>query len=128
MFHTIKTKGDINNFLDKTNALHDGYVIGVQYTNSGISKTNGGHLFDPEQTKLIIKILVTSIYDAVIEIEFENLLEWQIRDNQFDITDTFVIFDEQNRIVWADDVYANMDELKKGSYVIARSMKWRIVE
>ena len=128
MFNTIKTTSDIEHFLDKTNCLHDGYIIGVCYANNGISKTNCGHFFDPEKTKLSIKILVTSIYDTIIEIVFENILEWQIRDNQFDITDTSVTFDEQKMIVWADDVCVNMNELKKGSYVIAKSMKWRIVE
>lgn len=72
--------------------------------------------------------MVTSICDTIVEIEFENLLEWQIKDNQFQITDTSIIFNKQNCIVWADDVYLNMDELKKGSYVIAKSMKWRIIE
>ena len=72
MFNTIKTKKDIENFLDKTNALHDGYIIGVQYTNGGITKLEYGHHFNPEQTKLIIQVLVTSIFDAIVEIEFEN--------------------------------------------------------
>ena len=63
-----------------------------------------------------------------MEIEFENLLEWQIKDNQWDITDTAVIFNEQQWIVWTDDAYSNENEMKKGSYVIAKSMKWRVVE
>lgn len=128
MFRTIKTKYDIEDFLEETNSLHDGYIIGVQYINYGISKTNNGYYFNPQQTKLILKILVTSINDTIIEIEFENLLEWQIRDNQYDITDITVMFDEEDRIVWLDDIYTNVDELKRGSFAIAKSMKWRIVE
>ena len=108
--------------------MHDGYVIGVQYSNNGISAIENGYQFDPEQTKLAIRILVTSILDTVVELEFENLLEWQIRDNQFEITDTAIVFNEQGWIVWTDDVYINMDELKKNSYVIAKSMRWRVVE
>ena len=127
MFQTIKTKADIGNFLDKTNGLHDGYIIGVWYANDGISKINGGYFFDPEQTKLRLKILVTSLHDTIIEIEFENLVEWQIRDNQFEITDTSVILDDQNRIIWSDDIDIDMDQLKKGSFVVANSMKWRML-
>lgn len=128
MFNSIKVNEDIKDFLDKTNSLHDGYIIGVQYTNNGITKIENGHNFNPQQTKLTLQILVTSICDTIVEIEFENLLEWQIKDNQWDITDTTIIFNEQNRIVWSDDVYINMDELRKGSYAIAKSMKWRIVQ
>ena len=126
MFNIIKTKKDVENFLDKTNALHDGYIIGVQYTNGGITKLEYGHHFNPEQTKLIIQVLVTSIFDAIVEIEFENLLEWQIRDNQWDITDSSIIFDENGLIIWMDDVYTTAEEIKKGSYVIAKTMQWRI--
>ena len=128
MFKPIKSEKDIEVFLDKTNSLHDGYVIGIQYFNHGISSTGDEYRFNPDKTKLIIRILVTSICDTVVELEFENLLEWQIKDNQCDITDTAIVFNEQNWIVWTDDTYINEDELKKGSYAIAKSMKWRIVE
>ncbi len=128
MFNEIKNSEDIQFFLEKTNCLHDGYIIDVRYTHNGISKIENGHYFEPDKTKLIIQILVTSIWDAVVEIEFESLFEWQIKDNQSDIFNTFVRFDEQNRIVWSDDYYTNVDEMKKGSYAIATSMKWRIVK
>ena len=128
MYNSIKSSEDIQYFLEKVNSLHDGYIIGVQYINNGISKIAHGHSFNPEQTKLVVKILVTSIGDAVVELEFENLLEWQIKDNQWDMTDTTVMFDGHNWIIWSDDVYINMEEVKKGSYVIAESMKWRITE
>ena len=128
MFNIIKTKKDIENFLEKTNALHDGYNIGVQYANGGITKFDYGHHFNPEQTKLIIQVLVTSIFDTIVEIEFGNLLEWQIRDNQWDITDSSIIFDENGSIIWLDDVYTTAEEMKNGSYVIAKTMKWRIRE
>ncbi len=128
MFNEIKTNKDIQDFLEKTNYLHDGYIIDVRYTHKGISKIENGHYFEPDKTKLILQILVTSIWDAVVEIEFESLFEWQIKDDQGDIFHTSVTFDEWNRIVWSDDVYISMEEVKKGSYAIAESMKWRIVE
>ena len=128
MFNEIKTSNDIQTFLEKTNALHDGYIIGVQYVHRGISNSGNGHCFEPDKTKLILQVLVTSIWDTVVEIEFEGLFEWQIQNNQSDIFHAFVTFDEDNRIVWSDDAYVNMDEVKSGSYAIASSMKWQIVE
>lgn len=128
VYNTIKSSKDIQHFLEKTNSLHDGYTIGVQYENNGISRMGHGRFFAPEQTKLVVKILVTSIWDAVVELEFEDLLEWQIKEDQCDITDTAVMFDDHNWIIWSDDVYINMEEVKKGSYVIAKSMRWRITE
>lgn len=130
MFKSIKTKKDIENFLEETNSLHDGYIIGVQYFNNGISSVGDKYYFDCEKTKLILQILVTSICDTVIEIEFEDLVEWQIKERGMmdEMTDTAILFNAQNMIVWTNDTYINMEELKNASYVIAQSMKWRIVK
>ena len=128
MYNSITSSEDIHYFLEKVNSLHDGYIIGVQYINNGISKIEHGHSFNFEQTKLVVKILVTSIWDAVVELEFAGLLEWQIKDNQWDITDTTVIINEKHWIIWADNTYSNEEEMKKSSYAIAKSMKWRVVE
>ena len=126
-YNEIKTTDDIQAFLDQTNALHDGYIIAIKYTNPGITKTGNTHYFHPEQTGLTLQILVTSIWDTVVEIEFEHLWAWQIKDNQWEMISAAVAFDSLNRIVWSDGVYDRMDEAKTGSYVIAQSMKWRIV-
>ncbi len=128
MYNEIKTIKDIEFFLDKTNSLHDGYIINLHYANNGISIDGDTYYFNPEQTKLTLQILVTSICDTIIEIEFEYLKEWQIKDNQWDITDTTVFLDKDNWILWSDDVYVNQDELKNSSYVIAKAMKWRVIE
>lgn len=128
MLHSIKSTNDIKDFLDKTNSLHDGYVVEVKYNHNGISKIKGGHYFEPSKTKLVLQILVTSIWDAVVEIEFENLLEWQIKYNQSDILDVSVFFNENNLIVWMDGIYTSAEDMKKGSYVISESMKWRIIK
>ena len=128
MLYSIKNTNDINDFLHHTNLLHDGYVVDVKYMNNGISKIEGGHYFEPAKTKLILQILVTSMCDAMVEIEFENLLEWQIQGNQRSIFGASVSFNKENLIVWTDDMYTSAEEMKKGSYVIAESMKWRIVE
>lgn len=128
MFKAIKTAADIEEFIHKTNDLHDGYVIGVQYANKGITAVPHGHQFDFRKTRLTIQILVTSINDTVVELEFEDLREWQVRDNQWDMVTTTVLFDEKGWIIWTNDQFVNMEELKNSSYAIARSMKWRIVE
>ena len=128
MYKSINSNEDVQYFLEKTNSLHDGYIIEVHYENNGISSIKSGDDFSPKQTKLVIKILVSSIWNTIVELEFENIKEWQIKDKQWDMTDTSVIFDDNNWIIWSDDVYINMEEIKKESYVIARSMRWRIIE
>ena len=128
MFNEIRTEKDIQNFLDKTNSLHDGYIIGVQYTNDIMTNVDeNGYFTNPDATKLILKILVTSIGDTVVEIEFETIREWQIKEHLWNMTDTSIVFDENGLIVWSNDVFTDMSDLKNRSYVIASSMKWRIV-
>ena len=124
IFREIKTSADIQEFLEKTNSLHDGYILGVNYANTGIAKIPGGHSMDVEKTRLVLQILVTSIEDAVVEIVFETVWDWQITDPQLEILDTAVLFDKKQRIVWWDDEQA-AEDLKHHSYVIAESMKWR---
>ena len=128
MCNVIQSQEDIQIFLNKTNSLHDGYLTKVQYTNDGISKTEQGHRFCIEKTKLHLQIVVTSMYDVVVEIAFEGVLEWQIQNGQWDIEDTTVMFDENGWIVWSDSACANVDEMRKNSYVIAKSMRWGIVQ
>ena len=131
MFNEIKTEKDIQNFIDKTNSLHDGCIIGVQYTNDVHTNVDeNGFFTNPDATKLILRILVTSIWNTVVEIEFEGLWEWQIlNDTYFDeIFDTSVSFNDKGYIVWADEVWNNREELEGCSFAIAKSMKWRIVE
>ena len=129
MFNEIKTEKDIHDFIENTNSLHDGYIIGVQYTNDAVTNVDkNGYFINPDAKKLSLRILVTSILDTVVEIEFDGVLEWQIKDNQMDMTGTSIRFVEHDRILWVDDVFINLNELKNGSYVIADSMRWRIVE
>ena len=112
MFYSIKNTNDIHDFLHHTNSLHDGYVVDVQYRNNGISKIEGGHRFEPAKTKLVLQILVTSLCDAMVEIEFENLLEWQIQGNQGDIFGASVSFSKEKFIVWTDDMYTSAEDRK----------------
>ena len=126
MFNKIETEKDIQDFLEKTNQLHDGHVISAIYTNNGIEKTDGGYSYSPWKTTLTLRVLVTSLWFSTVEIEFEGLCEWQVKDSC--IFAPTVSFDDQGHIVWADDVWRNTEELKKRSYAVASYMKWRIVE
>ena len=122
----IKSKQDIDFFLDQTNSLHDGYIIGVQYKHHGHAGGNP-HWIDPTLSELKIQIMVTSICDAVVELVFQTLSEWQVRDNTFDITDTAISFTEDGNIIWADDYSTDPDIRKDGSFVVAKTLKWRFV-
>ena len=117
----------MNTFIEKTNALHDGYVIGVEYQNKGIKTTDMAYEFNYELTKLKIRVLITSIQDAVFEMVFEKILKWKITDEQYDILEAAVCFDDKGFIVWSDNEI-NLDKLdRNNSYVIAEKMKWRIL-
>ena len=50
VFREIRTNQDIQDFLEKCNCLHDGYIIDVHYINQGISKIENGHYFEPDKT------------------------------------------------------------------------------
>lgn len=125
-FHTIHSQADIDLFLDRTNSLHDGYLIGVQYAHNGHSGGNP-HWIDPSLSELRLRYLVTSIYDAVVELVFTAPQQWQIREEGWDITDTAVSFEPSGAVVWANDASTVPQLRESGSYVIAESMKWRFV-
>ena len=127
-FISVKSKKDIKIFLSETNSLHDSYILSVQYSNKGIESINGGHTFSPELTELKIKFLITSIQDKKVEIVFDNIREWQIIDNQFDITDTSISFSDDDFVVWVSDYSTEPEIRKENSYVIAENMKWKMID
>lgn len=125
-FHQVKSKSDAECFLEQTNALHDGYVIRVRYEHRGHTPGNP-HYIDPSFTELSVRIMVTSIRDAVVELVFQNVSEWQIKDSQQDIIEASVSFTSDGNIIWTDDTPASPEALSEGSYVIAKKMKWRFL-
>ncbi len=126
-YFPIKNLADINTFIEKTNALHDGYIISVEYRNNGIKISDDAYEFNPELTQLKIRVLITSIYDAVLEMVFENISEWKITETCGDILEACVVFNDKDLIVWSDDKI-NLHQLERNdSYVIAKKMKWRIL-
>ena len=122
----IESKQDIDFFLDRINGLHDGYIIGVQYEHRGHTGKNP-HYIDPTLSVLKIQIMVTSIHDAIVELVFQALSQWQVRDNSFDITDTAISFTDDGHVIWADDCSTAPDIRERGSFAIARAMKWRFI-
>ena len=125
-YHTIDSQSDIDLFLDRTNGLHDAYLIGVQYAHNGHTGGNPSYI-DPDRAELRLRWLVTSIYDRIVELVFTAPLQWQLRDQGFDITDTAVSFTDNSFVVWADDFSTDPEVRESGSYVIAKAMKWRFL-
>lgn len=127
-YQTIKTLADVQRFQDVSNGLHDGYITHVEYSNTGISCCGNSLKFDPAGTKLTIHVLVTSLpAHPSFEIIFHNILEWQIKENATEIIDFSVLFLDNGMLLWADDCSHNISDLKQGSYVISKSMEYRML-
>ena len=123
---SIENFADIDTFIKKTNALHDGYIIAVEFQNNGIKISDDVYEFNSELKQLKIRVLITSIQDVILEMVFENILEWKITDSGYDILEASVGFNDKGFIIWADGAI-DMDNIEKNdSYVIAEKMKWRI--
>ncbi|MBQ8814120.1 MAG: hypothetical protein IJZ85_06485 [Lachnospiraceae bacterium] len=125
LYFKIETEQDVCRFIENTNGLHDGYIISVQYEHRGHVKGNP-HWINPALSELRIQILVTSIKNTIVELVFTDLVKWQLMDNGFDIVNTAISFDQSGYVMWADDDAPDVEERKKGSYVIAGNMRWRI--
>ena len=125
-YHTINSQSDIDLFLDRTNSLHDAYLIGVDYVHNGISGGNPCY-FDPDKAELRLRWLVTSIYDKTVELVFTAPLEWQIKEWGYDITNTAVSLTDKGFVIWADLDSTAPEFREQGSYVIAQAMKWRFL-
>lgn len=134
-YTAIKNLADIDTFIKKTNALHDGYVIAVEYLNKGIKPTvldselytGWGYEFNWALTRLKIRVLITSIQDAVLEMVFEHVIKWKITEEQYDILEAGVRFDDNGFVIWTDDAEGMENVKETDSYVIAEKMKWRIL-
>lgn len=126
-YHLIQTDTDIAHFEDISNGLHDGYIIQVDYRNTGISHCDGGLQFDYDGLSLTIHVLVTSLPGhPTFELLFHNVPEWQIRQYQFfDMLGFSIVRLDNGYFLWTDDVSSNMEDLKQGSYVVAESIRWR---
>lgn len=126
-YYSIKSFADLDTFKEKTNALHDGYIIAVEYRNNGIKISGDVYEFNPELEHLIIRVLITSIQNAVLEMVFESVLEWKITKTQSDIVEVAVCFNDNGFLVLTDDATNLENFIDNDSYVIAKKMKWRFL-
>ena len=126
----ILTPEDAKSFVEAVNHLHDGEITAIDYRFTGITKLpEGGHMYAPDETELKITVLVTSIWDSVVELVFESLDDWQLGGYSGScIYDILVDFDDQGFVVWTTGCSTDMAVMQETDFVISRRMKWRFVE
>ncbi len=129
-YRPVQSRQDIDTFLDRVNGLHDGYVLSVQYTENGIRRAPDGALWSyPEKNELTVRVLVTSIWDSIVELRFTGVSDWRVRtDGMREILDTAVSFAEDGRVIWTDEYSTEEAVRREGSFVVARSMAYCFVE
>ena len=77
-------------------------------------------------TELTLRVLVTSLQNTTVVIKFEDLIDWQLKKSSSYLFGITLSFDGQGHIVWSDGIWKDQKELERHSFVIAKSMKWRI--
>ena len=133
-YTSILTPEDAKAFIQAVNSLHDGEITAINYRFDGITKLpEGGHMYAPDMTEMRITVLVTSIWDSVVELVFESLDDWQLgncsRSNiGTDIYGILVDFDDNGFVIWTTGCSTDMAVMQEADFVISRRMKWRFVE
>ena len=129
-WHPIRTEADVQVFDELSNGLHDGYITHVEFHNGGICPVDSGLKFDYDKRSLVLHVLVTSLKGhPVFELSFRSVLEYQIQDYGFsDMIGFSVVFLNDRLLLWADDICRNeIPLLKQGTYVIAKTMEYRML-
>ena len=125
----ILTPADAKSFIQAANDLHDGEIISIDYRFSGITKLpEGGHTYEPDKSELKLTVLVTSIWDSVVELVFESLDDWQLTGRHSEIYGVTIDFDSQGSVIWTTAHSTDRAIMKESGYVICRRMKWRFVQ
>jgi hypothetical protein len=125
----ILTPEDAKAFIQAVNSLHDGEITDIRYHFNGITKLpEGGHMYAPDETELKITVLVTSIWDSVVELVFEALDDWQLKSNQMGIYGTLIEFNDRGSVIWTTAHSTDMAFMNESNYVICHRMKWRFTE
>ena len=126
----ILTPEDAKSFVEAVNHLHDGEITAISYQFNGITKLpEGGHMYAPDMTEMRITVLVTSIWDSVVELVFEALDDWQLGGHSGScIYDILVDFSDQGLVIWTTGCSTDMAVMREEDFVIARRMKWRFIE
>ena len=63
----------------------------------------------------------------MVELEFDAVRKWKLEEDGWEFLDTSVHF-EGEEIFWLDGEYIDRNHMEDNCYVIAKSMKWRLVE
>ena len=126
----LLTPEDAKAFIEAVNHLHDGEITAMDYRFTGITKLpDGGHMYAPDMTELRITVLVTSIWDSVVELVFEALDDWQIGGySGSSIYDILVGFSDKDFVIWTTGCSTDMEVMREEDFVVARRMKWRFIE
>lgn len=126
----ILTPEDAKVFVEAVNHLHDGEITAINYRFDGITKLpEGGHMYAPDMTEMRITVLVTSIWDSVVELVFESLDDWQLGGYSGScIYDILVDFNDRGFVIWTTGCSTDMETMREEDFVIARRMKWRFIE
>ena len=129
-YTSILTPEDAKAFIQAVNSLHDGEITAINYQFNGITKLpEGGHMYEPDETELKITVLVTSIWDSVVELVFESLDDWQLGGHSGScIYDILVDFSDRGFVIWTTGCSTDMAVMREADFVISRRMKWRFVE
>ncbi len=128
-YTSILTPGDAKAFIEAVNDLHDGEITAIDYRFTGITALpEGGHMYAPDRTELRITVLVTSIWDSVVELVFEALADWQLKGKQSEIYGVMMDVGDQGSVIWTTAHSTDTQFMREESYVIARRMKWRFIE
>ena len=125
-YHIVSNEKDAEAFLTEANGLHDGYIISVNYQHQGYIWGNPMYI-DPEKTRLILRVMVTSIYNTLIEMVFEYIKDFQIKDEEYGLLDSSIAFSKDGYVTWCGDMTTEADSLRNSNYVVSKVMKWRIV-
>ena len=130
VYTPILTPEDAKAFIEAVNHLHDGEITAINYQFNGITKLpEGGHMYAPDMTEMRITVLVTSIWDSVVELVFESLDDWQLGGHSGScIYDILVDFSDRGFVIWTTGCSTDMAVMREEDFVIARRMKWRFVE
>ena len=129
-YTSILTPEDAKAFIQAVNSLHDGEITDIRYQFNGITKLpEGGHMYAPDMTEMRITVLVTSIWDSVVELVFESLDDWQLGGCSGScIYDVLVDFNDHGFVIWTTGCSTDMAVMQEADFVIALRMKWRFVE
>ena len=77
---------------------------------------------------LRLTVLVTSIWDSVVELVFEDLNDWQLTGRQSEIYGITMDFNDHGAVIWTTAHSTDVAFMKEANYVISRHMKWRFME